>query len=121
MVLVDTSVWVEFLKRKPPYFNRMRSLLDHGEVLGIECVFGELLQGARGDAEANIILEYWDNISRVSDSGLWLEAGVYSSQHKLFSKGVGLIDAVLIVAAKKARAKLWTLDLHLSSVAGQVI
>ena len=42
------------------------------------------------------------------------EAGEFAGRRRLGDHGVGLIAAVILVAARKARAKLWTLDRKLS-------
>jgi predicted nucleic acid-binding protein len=44
MILVDTSVWIEFLKARQPWLGEMTRLLEEQEVLAAEPVFGELLQ-----------------------------------------------------------------------------
>lgn len=38
------------------------------------------------------------------------EAGESEGRRRMADRGVGLIAAVILVAARKARAKLWTLD-----------
>ncbi|MDR3170620.1 MAG: hypothetical protein LBU17_03210 [Treponema sp.] len=58
MIILDTSVWIEFLKKHEPYFSIISSLLAQREILAVECVFGELLQGIKTDEEQNIILQY---------------------------------------------------------------
>ena len=52
----------------------------------------------------------------ILDTSVWIEAGRYSGEHKLVSKGVGLIDAVIIIAATRSNAKVWTLDRKLLRV-----
>ena len=91
-------------------------LLEDGKALGLECVFGELLQGAKNARERDLILSYWDYLPRANLENVWIEAGRYSGEHKLVSKGVGLIDAVIIIAATRSNAKVWTLDTKLLSV-----
>jgi len=51
MVIADTSVWVEWLKNNEPTFSLFEKKLNDGEILGIECVFGELLQGCANENE----------------------------------------------------------------------
>jgi len=79
-------------------------------------VFGELFQGAKGTRERTILREYWANLPKRDESGLWIEAGVRSAQRKWFAKGVGLIDAFLIAFAEKHSLKVWTLDKKLAAV-----
>jgi predicted nucleic acid-binding protein len=110
MIIADTSIWIEFLRGNPEIAPLMRSLLEDGRILALEPVFGELLQGARDEKERRLILEYWEALPKASESGLWIQAGRISSESGWTSKGLGLIDAVLVVAARSFSARLWTLD-----------
>lgn len=116
MILVDTSVWVDFLKRKPFFFPTLQTLIETQSVVTAGCVFGELLQGAKNSREQNIILGYWENLPKRVEGGIWIEAGLLSSTHKWFSQGVGLIDAFLICFARTYQLQIWTLDKKLLSV-----
>jgi hypothetical protein len=78
--------------------------LENREVLAVEYIFGELLQGARNKSEKTIITGYWKNLPKCSQENVWIEAGIYSSENKLVSKGVGLIDGAIIVSARKYQA-----------------
>ncbi len=114
MIILDTSVWIEFLKGKRSYFTAIKALLENRQILAIECVFGELLQGAKNKRERETIVLYWDNLPKVNDEELWIEAGKYSFAHRLISKGVGLIDCVIIVAARRENARIWSIDKKLN-------
>jgi predicted nucleic acid-binding protein len=110
MVIADTSVWIEFLKGREPIVTQMRGLLENQEVLAVECIFGELLQGAKNVRERDVIHAYWRYLPKTDESGIWIEAGTFSGEKNLPSKGIGLIDSVLIVASRRAGTQLWTLD-----------
>ncbi len=110
MILADTSIWVEFLKRKEPVFGQLKGLLEKGEIITTEWIFGELLQGAKNNRESELILAYCANLPSAGFDGIWIEAGQYSSKHRLHSKGIGLIDVSLMIAARKKEAKIWTWD-----------
>jgi len=116
MISLDTSVWIEFFKAHPPYFEIIRELIEGQQVLAVECIFGELLQGARNNREREVIGDYWDNLPKAEKGDVWIEAGIYSSENKLISKGIGLIDSVIIITSQKNNATLWTLDIKLNSV-----
>lgn len=116
MIICDTSIWIEYFRYSQPYFENVCGLLDGGEVLGLECVFGELLQGVKGKQERKIILECWDSLPKLSEVGLWLEAGEYAAIHGLSSRGIGLIDSAIVVATLKTHSLLWTLDKKLASL-----
>ena len=57
MILIDTSVWIEFFRAREPYHSRTAELLEEGQILGLTWVFGELLQGAKTNRERTLILE----------------------------------------------------------------
>jgi predicted nucleic acid-binding protein len=116
MILVDTSVWVEFLKGHQPYLDQMNELLDERQILAVEPVFGELLQGAKDDRERRILLEFWENLPKNQMEEAWVKAGELSSRNKWIDHGIGLVDSVLIISARESKAKVWTLDKKLKSV-----
>ncbi len=116
MIVIDTSVWIEFLKYNPLYVSKVNEMLENREVLAVEFIFGELLQGAKNKREKKIITDYWKNLPKCSQENVWIEAGNYSSENKLFSKGIGLIDCAIIVSARKHQAKIWSLDKKLNNI-----
>jgi predicted nucleic acid-binding protein len=116
MILVDTSVWIEFLKAKQPWLREMTRLMEEQEVLAVEPVFGELLQGALNEREVGIILGYWQHLPKSTAKEIWIKAGEQSAHHKWYSRGVGLLDAALIVAARESRARIWTEDKRLKGI-----
>lgn len=116
MILVDTSIWIEFLRRVPVIFFRMNEHLQEGHILTLECIFAELFQGCHDPVERGHIQEYWQNLPRVSQNGLWIEAGIQSQVNSWKNKGVSLIDATIIVAARQSGSQIWSLDKKLLKV-----
>ena len=110
MIILDTSIWIEFLKGNSRYTIKVQGLLETREILAVECIFAELLQGSKNDRERSIILSYWNHLPKIQDSGLLIEAGLFSCKKKLLDKGVGLIDAFIYVHAVKTGSTIWTLD-----------
>jgi predicted nucleic acid-binding protein len=112
-LLVDTSVWVEHLRRTDA---RLQSVLeDPGvEVVTHEMVVGELaLSGMkRTDEQFSLILEY-RHLPTVDEGELlaFIESG------GLVGTGIGYVDANLAASCLIAGAKLLTLDKRLASVA----
>jgi predicted nucleic acid-binding protein len=110
MIVADTSIWIEFLKRREPYFSRLRGLLEKGEVLGLSPVFGELLQGVKSGGEKETVLEYWKHLPKTEEHDMFIRAGEHSFENGYVQKGVGLIDASLVAAATATGSLIWTLD-----------
>ena len=116
MIIADTSVWIEFFRKREPIFAFLSKQVEVSKVLTLSCIFGELLQGAKGEREATIIKAYYENLPHVPEEDLWIEAGLLSNKLRLVARGVGLIDVVLMVAAQRVNSRIWTLDRKLLSV-----
>ncbi len=119
MIIADTSVWVEFLRSREPVHARLKELLERGSVLGEECIFGELLSGARSPRESDLIESYWKSLPKIDESGIWLEAGRISATRSLHARGVGLVDAAILAIAARTGAEIWTLDRRLMDAAAE--
>ena len=116
MVIIDTSIWIEFFKTSTPYFESVDELLDRNEVIGLSFIFGELLQGVKNQRERRLITDFWTALPKIDETGLFIRAGIESGRHKWVDKGVGLIDSALLIASIESNAFLWTLDKKLSMV-----
>jgi predicted nucleic acid-binding protein len=111
MIIVDTSVWIDFFKQADKTISDLMSgYLEDGEVVALSAVFGELLQGARNESEEKIIIDFWNSLPKVDESDLFIEAGKISYKNKLVSRGIGLIDCYILAAARFNKHSLWTLD-----------
>ncbi len=119
MIVLDTSVWIEFLRMHEPIATRVEEEITAGRVLGLSWIVGELLQGAKGAYEIRVLEMFWQQLPKISEESVWIEAGKLSCANKYFEQGVGLIDVATIVAARRANAKVWTLDKKLSGVLGR--
>ena len=115
MIVIDTSVWIDFFKRSnQQLIDKLEPLIENNEVVALSCVFGELLQGARTENEEKTILDFWTALSKVDETNLFIEAGKISGKYKLFNRGVGLIDSYILAAALKYNIPLLTFDKKLS-------
>ena len=114
MIIVDTSVWIEYLKGNEHYRNVLPKYLKEKHVVAISAVFGELLQGVKNKREYEIIIGFWESLPKINESELFIEAGKLSDEYKLYNAGVGLIDTFLIAAALTNDYALWTLDKKLN-------
>lgn len=111
MILVDTSVWVDHLRRGNPQLARLLELnmvFLHPWVIG-ELACGNLKNGAD-------LLEHLSNLIQVtqaSDS----EVMQFMERNRLYGRGVGWIDLHLLASALLTNCPFWTLDRRLSEVA----
>ena len=115
MILVDTSVWVEHLRRGVP---ELVVHLEAGAVLVHPFVIGELACGTlRARDEVLTLLGRLPAVPRATDH----EALDFIKRHELMGRGIGLVDVHLLAsAALAADASLWTLDKRLHAVAGSL-
>lgn len=111
MILVDTSVWVDHLRRSNA---RLERLLNDALVLVHPFVVGELALGAL--RKHSHILGLLEEMPR-AEAASHAEALEFVDRHSLSGSGIGWIDAHLLVSAALSRASLWTLDGRLANVA----
>jgi len=110
MIILDTTIWIEHLRNNQDYFPKVKYLMENREILAVECVFGELLQGAKNKSEKEIILNFWKYLPKENYKDIIIQAGEYSAQFKLPDHGVGLIDAIILMHGILSSSKIWTLD-----------
>lgn len=109
MIILDTSIWIEYLKRNPDYKAVIDDLLREEKILAFDFIFGELMQGAKENEKVKIT-DLWEILPKVDISGIGFFAGKYSQENKLREKGVGLTDSSIIYATISTKSQLWTLD-----------
>lgn len=111
MILVDTSPWVDHLRRGN---QRLAALLDDGEVVCHRFVIGELAVGNLANRAA--ILEYLSNLpaAPVAEHD---EVLALVERRRLVGAGIGWVDAHMLASSLLARVTLWTLDQPLSKQA----
>ena len=114
MILVDTSVWIDYFR------NRRRAAglaeaLEMNEVLLHPWVLGEIALGSLGRRRAQVLADLRmlpvPPVLRDEEALALIEA------RRLASTGIGWVDAHLVGSALVARAQVWTLDGKLARVA----
>jgi len=109
MILVDSSVWVEHLKKGSA---ELRKALEGEEIFTHPLVLGELSLGN------------YKNRSEVLELLFFLPKAVVASDEEvlglieksaLYGKGLGWTDVNLIASSLLSRCKLWTYDKALIS------
>lgn len=106
-VLVDTSVWIGFLRSGD---DQLQKLLLDGEVLTHELVIGELRVGNISKRET--FLSWIENLPRVAECS-HQEVAHMIEQQRLHGKGIGYADAQILASAKLYGVALWTHDKRL--------
>lgn len=114
MILVDTSVWIDHLKKEE---NHLVILLNNGLAMTHPMVVGELACGNLNNRGA--ILTMLKNLPQASvapdDQVLR-----FIERNRLMGHGINYIDFHLLVATAFKETELWTRDKRLMDVATQL-
>jgi hypothetical protein len=89
-------------------------------VLAAECIFAELLQGAKDPPECYIIGGSWGYQPKTDGREIWIGAGKLSGVENLAAKGIGLTEWVFIIASRRTATALGTLDKRLQGCLEQL-
>ena len=110
MFLVDTSVWIDFLRKGNALLN---DLLMDGEVATHPLIYGELSVGNLNKRKH--FLSMFSDLPNVPECS-HEEVLFMIEKHKLYGKGIGYTDAHLLCSAIIHDVQLWTLDKRLDKL-----
>jgi len=114
MVLVDTSVWVDHLRRGNP---TLKELLSTEQVVCHSLVPGELACGnLRHRATVLTLLRALPQAPTAEDD----EVLHLLDTRQLYGRGLGWVDVHLLASALLLDCAFWTLDRRLQRAAGQL-
>ena len=113
-VLIDTSVWLRFLRGEEAGLVA-QSWITSGQALVHPFVVGELLLGGLS-AENEALLRSLPWSAPPSPEALY----DFIRRHHLAGTGIGWVDAALLAAARAAGAQLATYDTPLARCARQL-
>jgi predicted nucleic acid-binding protein len=115
LILVDTSVWVDHLRKGVP---ELATLLERGEVLVHPYVIGELACGnLKNRGELLDLLTSLPSAVVAEDP----ETLLFIEHRKLMGKGIGYVGAHLLASVTLTTdAQLWTRDKRLAEVAAHL-
>lgn len=115
MTLVDTSVWIDHLRRGDPI---LAELLDHGQVLGHRFVLGEIATGSL--RQRDLVL---GALRRLPQAVMAHDSEVldFIERETLFGTGLGYVDVHLLASVRlTAGALLLTRDKRLLAAAARM-
>lgn len=119
-LLVDTSVWVDYL-RKPTtdLGDHLDMLLRQRRVHTCGIVVAELLQGARSDAAAQLLQSSLEALPyHEADRDVHMAAGRLSGDLRSQGISIPITDALIATVARYHQLSIWTLDRHFNRVPG---
>lgn len=117
MILIDTSVWIDFLREGP---SRVPLARLHGtaEALQHPWVTAELALGHLGAKRRTILASL--AVLPVAPLVPDMEVRVLIERRSLWGAGVGWVDAHLLASCLVAQARLWTFDARLAAAADRL-
>jgi predicted nucleic acid-binding protein len=111
MILLDTSVWVDHLRRGDSLVVRV---LESGQAGAHAFVIGELACGSlKSRAQVIVLLQALPQLAMAADD----EVLGFIESHALMGRGIGYIDAHLLAAVAIHDSLLWTRDKQLQEIA----
>jgi len=112
MILVDTSVWIDHLRKGSAQLN---SLLLNASVLTHPFVIGELACGNLSNRSRILNLLGDLPASRIADDQ---EVLFFIERNDLMGRGIGYVDAHLLASVSlMSPSRLWTVDRKLKDAA----
>jgi predicted nucleic acid-binding protein len=115
MILVDTSVWIDHLRRGS---SALAEALEREEVMVHPFVIGELACGNLKHRSETLGLLAALPSAAVATDGETLQ---FIEHHRLMGRGIGWIDVHLLASVMITDgASLWTRDKRLHAVAGKL-
>lgn len=111
MIIADTSVWIEYLRRgESGWAWELDELLARGELMMCGPVLAELVAGVPAERRSEYALRLralpWSALDRDG----WLRAGLVRSDLRRGGFTASLIDIAIAVSAAQAGASLWSAD-----------
>jgi len=111
VILVDTSIWVDHLRRAELDLVR---LLEVGQVLIHPFIIGEIACGNLRNREE--LLRLLNNLP-VTQIANHDEVMNFLESNTLYGRGIGYVDLYLLASAALTSCQLWTRDKGLAGVA----
>jgi hypothetical protein len=112
VILADTGIWIDYFRGGNA---RMRKMLEEGQIAMHPFVAAEIALGSLHDRRKTLaeMGALWEvKVARLSEVRRMIES------HRLYSRGIGLIDAHLIASCLiTPGTELWTRDISLQKVA----
>ncbi len=115
MILVDTSVWVDHLRKKDA---KMERLLQLQQIVMHPFIIGEIVLGYLRNRDMILTsLQELPEVSTASDD----EVLGFIEAHSLDGSGIGYLDAHLLASLKlTSGVRFWTRDKKLASAAAAI-
>ena len=120
LVLVDTSVWIEYFQRKNALIEKeMDGLLRSEQVATAGLVLAELRRGCRTPSQVRLMREAMEPLFYLEiDRTGWLKAGEIAAEASARGYKLEVGDCLLAALVLREGCSLFTLDRDFSRVPG---
>ncbi len=118
-VLVDTSAWIDFFRKKDPTRHGfVASLLRQGYAAATGIICLELLRGAKTSKELTFLTDLFETIEMVNTShATYIDAGKMGYELARNGYTLGVVDLMIAQLAIENGLALFTLDEHFTIIA----
>lgn len=122
MILVDTSVWIDFFNHPASaYAAKLKNLIEQDEdICLVDIIFTEILQGIKDDGIFKELKEYLVQFPIIRASGIEtyvLAADIYRLCRKKGKTISKTVDAIIATAAIENNVKVFSKDRDFSLIA----
>ena len=117
-VLVDTSIWIDyFKKRESKTYDQVTPLLREDQAVYTGIIATELFKGARGEKELSILKTLFSNIRLVKEvEETYIKAGMIG-YHLAQGFNAGTVDLLISQIVIENDLMLFTKDQHFKKIA----
>jgi predicted nucleic acid-binding protein len=116
-ILVDTSAWIDYFRKKEPLYSIVSRLLEEDRICCLGIILAELIQGTRSKEEIKTLKTFLQVFSFLEESSRsWEKAGELSFSLKRKGKTIALSDCYIAVAAENEKVSILSLDEHFTTI-----
>jgi predicted nucleic acid-binding protein len=118
-VLIDTSFWIEFFRRKKPeLIERIASLLKSGRAFCSGIIALELIYGSKGRKELRALYDAFDTMQHVASAETtYMRAGRMGYEIARKGHTMSAVDLLIAQTAIENKLSLMTFDEHFDIIA----
>lgn len=116
-VLVDSSVWIDFLRSPEGVTPELGAALRQGKAVICPIVWVEISSGIRGKREESVFQKIQDVCPSLEiDEAVWRAAAALARESKKAGLNCPLADVLIVACAKRHGADVMHRDKHIGAL-----
>lgn len=117
-VLVDTSIWINYLKgQKSQFSDKVDEILTSSVIIVPKVAIAELIKGAKSEKEIKAIEQLLEAFHIIdSTRNTWIKAGKLSFSLKRSGITINLVDCYIAILSIENNCKIFSIDEHFSVI-----